>query len=340
MEIAEFLKTAAKAKPSNVYLFCSHRAPKAREASFEPLLAHRAVDLLVERFIEPSMKDLSYHHYYADETKDTEVIDAARTLPFLTEYRVVVVNGAEKYESENAGGALHAYLESPSDTTILMLVAPRIDKRLKLYKLCEKQATVVECPEMGEREAEAWARSEAQLRGKKLSPSAAELLVSRSGNKLSDVLNAVTLVCNYVGEETSIQEIDVYAACADVAEEEVWTLTDAIAASDTNKALQTLRTILDLNTSEFEVLGTITWLIKTAYFAATNNTARVKPFLANKVRPLVDKLGLEKMRDAFGLCMNTEVMLRSTGVDRALALELLVIKLAAPRGRARAARSA
>jgi len=340
VEIAEFLKTAGKGKPANVYLFCPHRAPKAREASFEPLLAHRAVDAIVERHIEASMKDLSYHHYYADETKDTEVIDAARTLPFLTEYRVVVVNGAEKYESESAGGALHAYLESPSESTILLLVAPRIDKRLKLFKLCEKHGTVVECPEMGEREASAWARSEAQLRGKKLSPSAAELLVSRSGNKLSDVLNAVTLVCNYVGEETNIQEIDVYAACADVAEEEVWTLTDAIAMSDTNKALQTLRAILDLNTSEFEVLGTITWLIKTAYFAATHNTTRVKPFLANKVRPLVDKLGLEKIRDAFGLCMNTEVMLRSTGVDRALALELLVIKLAAPRSRARAARSA
>ena len=114
--------------------------------------------------------------------------------------------------------------------------------------------------------------------------------------------------------------------------------SDAIAASDTNKALQTLRSILDLNTSAFEVPGTITWLIKTASFAATNNSARVKPFLANKVRPRVDKLGLEKIRDAFGLCMNAEVMLRSTGVDRALALELLVIKLAAPRRSARAAR--
>jgi DNA polymerase III delta subunit len=149
----------------------------------------------------------------------------------------------------------------------------------------------------------------------------------------------VTLVCNYVGNETIIQETDVHAACADVAEEEVWTLTDAIAASDTGKALLTLRTILDRNTSEFEILGTITWLIKTAYFTATANAARVKPFLAQKVRPLAEKLGKEKFRDAFALCMNTEVMLRSTGVDRTLALELLVIKLAAPRRHARASKA-
>lgn len=340
MDIAEFLKTAGESKPANLYLFCPHRAPKAREATFEPLLAHRAVDAIVARIVEPSMRDLAYHHYYGDETAASEVVDTARTLPFLTEYRVVVVNDAEKYESEANGGVLHAYLESPVDTSILLLVAPRIDKRLRLFKLCEKNGMVVECPEMTGREAAAWARAEAQARGKTLDANAAELLVERSGTKLSDVLNAVTLVCNYTGGETVIREIDVQAACADVAEEEIWTLTDAIAQSDTRKALLTLRTLLDMNKSEFEILGTITWLLKTAYFAATENSTRVKPFLAKKVGPLADKLGAEKFRDAFALCMNTEVMLRSTGVDRTLALEMLVIKLAAPRRTARARRTA
>ncbi|NUM53149.1 MAG: DNA polymerase III subunit delta [Candidatus Hydrogenedentes bacterium] len=339
MDVAEFLKTSGKGKPANVYLFCPHRAPKAREATFEPLLAHRAVDDVVARHVEPSMRDLSYHLYYGDETAASDVVDAARTLPFLTEYRVVVVHAADKYESESSGAALHAYLESPNDTTILMLIAPRIDKRLRLFKLCEKHGVVVECPEMHEREAAAWARNEAQARGKTLGANASVLLVERSGTKLSDVLNAVTLVCNYIGTESTIQESDVHAACADVAEDEIWTLTDAIAQSDTRTALLTLRTVLDMNKSEFEILSTITWLIKTAYFAATANASRVKPFLANKVRPLAEKLGKEKFRDAFALCMNTEVMLRSTGVDRTLALELLVIKLAAPRRPARPSRA-
>ncbi len=339
MEVAEFLKTAGKGKPANVYLFCPHRAPKAREASFEPLLAHRAVDRIVAHHVEPSMRDLSYHLYYGDEARAAEVADAARTVPFLTEYRVVVVHAAEMYETESAGGALHAYLESPSDTTLLLLVASRIDKRLRLFKLCEKHGVVVECPEMRQGEAAAWARAEAQARGKKLGTNASVLLVERSGTKLSDVLNAVTLVCNYVGNETIIQETDVHAACADVAEEDVWKLTDAIAQSDTGKALATLQNLFDMNKSEFEVLGTITWLIKNAYFAATSDGARLKAYSVQKARPLADKLGKEKIRDAFALCMNTEVMLRSTGVDRTLALELLVIKLAAPRRQARASKA-
>lgn len=339
MEVSEFLKSADKDRPANVYLFCPHRSPKAREATFEPLLAQRAVNRIVAKHVDPSMRDLSLHVYYAHETEAQEVVEVARTLPFLTEYRVVIVHAAEVFEPEAKGGPLHAYLESPSETTILVLVASRIDKRLRLFKLCEKHAAIIECPEMSPREATAWACAEAQAQGKQLDTDAAELLVHRSGNKLSDVLNAVTLVCDYVGHETRVQQADVEAACADVAEDTVWTLTNAISESNTRKALTTLRSLLEFNASEFEVLGTITWLIKTAYFAATQNTERVKPFLANKVRPLVDKLGVDKLRDAFGLCMNAEIMLRSTGVDRALALELLVIKLAAPRRPARAPRA-
>lgn len=338
MEVSALLKSADKGRPANVYLFCPHRPPKAREATFEPLLAQRAIDRIVAQHIDPSMRDLSLHVYYAHETDAQEVVEAARTLPFLSEYRVVIVHAAEIFEPETKGELLHAYLESPSETTILLLVASRIDKRLRLFKLCEKHATIVECPEMSPREATAWARAEAEARGKQLDADAAELLVQRSGTNLSDVLNAVTLVCDYVGHEATVRKSDVEAACADVAEDKVWTLTDAISESNTQKALTTLRSLLEFNASEFEVLGTITWLIKTAYFAATQNTARVKPFLASKVRPLVDKLGVDKLRDAFGLCMNAEIMLRSTGVDRALALELLVIKLAAPRRPARASR--
>jgi hypothetical protein len=93
--------------------------------------------------------------------------------------------------------------------------------------------------------------------------------------------------------------------------------------------------LIELGRNEFEVLGTLNWLLKTAYMAAVPQSGRVKPFLANKVRPLADKLGREKFRDAFALLMDTEILFRSTGVDRGLALELLVIKLAAPRKPAR-----
>ena len=129
-------------------------------------------------------------------------------------------------------------------------------------------------------------------------------------------------------------------ACADVAEERVWTLTDAIADSDVGTALRTLRELLDMGVNEFQILGSLNWLLKSAYAVAakTRGLPRMSSFVARKVAPLAQKIGEEKMRDAFGICMDTEILLRSTHVDRALALELLVTKLAAPTARQARAR--
>lgn len=336
MEVLEFLKTAGNEPPAAIYLFCPHKAQRAREATFEPVLAQHAIERLVNLYVDPSTRDLAYSTYYADEADPGEIVSISRTLPFLSERQVVVVQSAERYESESAAGPLMAYLERPSDTTILALVANRLDRRSKLYKTCTKSATIVECPELRQQDAVVWARREIERLGKRIEGPALQQLIDRTGTRLGDVINAITLVTNYVGAAETVTAADVATACADVAEEEIWSLTDAIASSDTDKAVRVLRAILDLGKNEFEILGTINWLLKTAYFAAVPTAHRLQPFLADKVRPLAEKLGKEKFRDAFSLCMDAEILLRSTGVDRTLALELLVVKLAAPRRSARA----
>jgi len=338
VNVQEFLEHIGAGPPAPVYLFCPWKGPRARTSSFEPLLAQRALERATSLFVDPSMKDLCYAAYFADETDAAEVADMARTVPFLTERRVVVVYRAERYASEPAGAALLRYLEAPSESTLLMLVTDQLDRRWKLYKACDKAGGIVDCPELKEHEVLLWARTEIESRGKDIDGTALRELVDRTGTHLSEVNNAIHLVCGFVGERDRITRDDVAAACTDVDEEEVWALTDAIARSDTGTAVRVLREIVDPNKNEFQILGSINWLLKSAYAVAAGGPTRNKlsTFVARKVTPLADKLGREKFRDAFALCLDTDLMLRSTGVDRSLALELLVIKLAAPRTAKRA----
>jgi DNA polymerase-3 subunit delta len=328
VNVTEFLDTADRADPRSVYLFCPDKAGRSRQLNYEPVLAQRAVDALVDRMVDPSMRDMVYSAYYADETPVGEVIAMAETLPFLADRRVVVVSNAEHYESESKGKSLHLYLEAPCESTTLILLANRIDRRLKLFKLCNKLGAVIVSPALQQREAAVWTRKEIEDRGKKADTRAVNYLVERTGTHLGDVLNAVHNVCDYVGDETAITEADITAACADVAEEEIWAMTDAIAASDTGAALRALRELIALGKNEFEVMGSINWLLKSAW-AAGPGQGKIAPFVAKKMRPLADKLGEKRLAAAFGALMKTEIMLRSTGVDRSLAIELLVVKLAA-----------
>ncbi|NIA14675.1 MAG: DNA polymerase III subunit delta [Nitrospiraceae bacterium] len=340
MEVLEFIQSIGHEAPAPVILLCPAKRPRAREATYEPFLAERAIDRLLETYIDPGMKDLTYAGFYADETPPGQIVMEAQTLPFLAERRVVLVRNTERYRTDSGAGAMLRYLASPSETTLLILVASQIDKRTKFYKLCDKAGLVVECPALREGEVAQWVRNEAKTKGKRIAPNAVREIVRRAGTHLGDVNNAINNVAAYVGDAPEINEEHVLAACADVAEEEIWSLTDAIAASRPDTALQALRRLVDLGKHEDELLGTINWLLKSAYAVAIAGSSRpaLNPFVAKKVKPLADKLGVNKLRDAFALCTDTHFMIRSTGVDGVLALELLVVKLAAPIRRRQATR--
>lgn len=333
MQVLELLESAAPASPAPVYLFAPGKAhARARENTFEGFLAERAAEKLVAAYVDESNRDFAYGSFHADETRAEAIVGEAQTLPFLAERRVILVRGAEKY-AEAAGAALVEYLENPSDFTVLLLIAGKVDKRTKFYKACEKSGVVVECPMLDERSMHAWVRSEVKARGKSLDAEAVKALTTRAGTSLSDVNNALTLVIDFVGPDAErITEADVNAACADVAEEIIWNLTDAIAASDGGTALRALRNLEDMGKHPDEIIGTINWLLKTAYQLASPETAgNVNRFVAQKTEPLTKKLGRRKLEDAFALCTDTQFMMRETGVDAGLAMDLLVIKLAGGR---------
>ena len=335
MNAQDFIREIDTADPAPVYLFCPFKAPRAKFPTFEPLLAERGVQRLVETYLDPSVKDLAYAAFYADETDPAEIVLEAQTVPFLAERRVILVRNAERYGSEAAMGPLLGYLGSPCDTAMVIFVTSQVDRRTKFYKACDKAGVIVECPQLREPEVAAWVRAEVAERGKTIEAAAVNELVGRAGTHLSDVENAINLVTGYIGDAAHIREEDVATACADVAEEEIWALTDAIAASRMGDALVALHKLMDLGKHEDEIMGTINWLLKSAYAVAVAESGQpsISSFVARKVAPLARKLGLAKLRDAFALCTDTHFMIRTTGVDSTLALELLVVKLAAPRRR-------
>ncbi|MCX5770407.1 MAG: DNA polymerase III subunit delta [Candidatus Hydrogenedentes bacterium] len=333
MNVQELIRGAGKTPLPPVVLFCPYKSPKAREATFEPYLAEEAIEKVVAAAVEPTLRDLAYSAFYADETAPAEIALEAQTLPFLAARRVVLVRNAELYNFESKAGVLIHYIENASDRTLLLLLASQIDRRTKFFKLCEKHGLIVECPMLSDSAVADWVRARAEERGKKIEPAATSEIVRRSGLHLSDVNNALNVVVSFVGDAPVIHEQDVVKACADVAEEEVWTLTDAIGACEPNAALTALRKLIDMGKHPDELVGAINWIMKSAYqvAAADKGAPPVSPFVKRKVEPIAAKLGAKKLRDALMLVTDTHFMMRSTGVDANLALELLVVKLAASR---------
>jgi DNA polymerase III subunit delta len=333
MHVQELMAKIDAGQAPPLVLLCPGKAGFNKEP-FEPFLAEQALTKITDQFVDPNLGDLIYSALYADETEPGAIVSEAQTLPFLAERRVIVVRKAERYMAMAGGprsavAPLLAYCKAPSDTTILVLVSEKADKRKALYKAFVDAGGIAECPQLSDNEVSQWARSEVSKLGKQIDRNAIGELLRRAGSRMSDIKNAIGLVTAYIGESKNIGETDVVAACADVAEETVWALTDAIAASDTEHALRVLHQLFGLGKSPDEIIGTINWLLENAYRAAPESALQPKSrFVAEKVMPLVRRLGFNKIKAACALCTDTHFMMRCTGVDRELALEMLVLKLA------------
>ncbi|MCF7918533.1 MAG: DNA polymerase III subunit delta [Candidatus Cloacimonetes bacterium] len=102
------------------------------------------LDLLRKEFITPGSEDFDTITLYADSSSDYELIEQLESLPFMAKRRVVLLKEFDQLK-KNQRTYLEKYLKNPVKTTVLIIVAEKIDNRLSLAQAINSQAVVVEC---------------------------------------------------------------------------------------------------------------------------------------------------------------------------------------------------
>ncbi|MGC8738409.1 MAG: DNA polymerase III subunit delta [Candidatus Hydrogenedens sp.] len=332
MDIKQFKKVLAKeGLHTNCLLFCP--AVSGSKESFEPVLAEEVIEELTKSFIPEGTESVGLHTFYGDETRLEEIVMECSTLPFFSSRKVVIVrkfellDRSEKSDVKSIRPMLN-YLQNPLDTTLLLCVTETVDSRKPLYKAFASINGVVECPALNNNELNEWIKQYLYSKKKKISPDGLEEFVSRCGTKLSDIRNALTLLLGFVGDKDSITIKDVLNSCADVAEESIWSLTDAIALGNMKMSWLILNDLINQGKEPPEIVSVIHWLLENAY--KTTELSEEKPrsnFVMSKVTPLAQRFGIKKLVTAMNLCNETTYAMRQTGTDERTALELLVLKL-------------
>lgn len=316
-----------------VILFAPAAKPPFGKGDWEPRRVEEVLSTLREQCADPVQPDLTFTVYYADETPPGTVAEAARTLPFLASRQMILIRHAEQWfalrdDARSSLAPLLEYLQQPDPATTLALISTKVDRRRRLYKEIERGGAVVESPQLTDAAMIHRIQTEVERAGKRIDEKTARGLLERVGNRLDDVLNALHLAVNFVGASENVTSRDVLVACADLAEETVWDLTDAIAAGNIGGAVRSLRQLLDLNKAPEEILGTIQWLLESAYRAHPQTRPTLdKQFVLKKVQPMAMAFGPELLRRAMARCTRVQFELRQSGSDPELMLELLVIQL-------------
>ncbi len=192
----------------------------------------------------------------AAEVSASEVMDELRTLPFLTEKRVVLVKDADDFVSENRE-LLERYFDNPCPTGVLILTVNSWPAQTKLAK---KLASVGKLLSVAQ--PKRWqlpqriAQYARDAHDKTISEAAAELLVELAGDELGRLYSEVDKLALFAQDEKSITEQHIESLIGHNRIFNAFAVIDAIIAGDIAQAINRLRAMFaEDKTAEYTVVG-------------------------------------------------------------------------------------
>jgi DNA polymerase-3 subunit delta len=176
-----------------------------------------------------------------------DILNAANTMPFMSERRLVVVHDADKLDAASTE-KVALYAKDPAPFTCLVMVATKVAKNTKLYKAFAASGVVFEyaAPKRSE-----YAGEVVRLfkeRGRSIAMPAAQRLVDIVGRDLRRLDLEADKLHAFVAEGRPIAEADVVAVASESGESSIFELTDAVGDRDVLRALQILRRLLGSET--------------------------------------------------------------------------------------------
>jgi DNA polymerase III subunit delta len=271
-----------------------------------------------------------------DEAKWRDVIDTARTAPFLFEpWRTLLVRVPERKSSERAAGGggggadggegrgskylsaldqkiLKEYFADPPSRTVVVIVRAgsvrRDDAFVRFFQSLPKSAlSVVEMKRLPEYRLMQRADEKARSLGKTLTDGAKRRLFELLGQDLRLMMNEVEKLTVFVGDKKGIDEDDVDLATAGQRSFQAYDLDDAMAAADFAKGAAILGDLFAEGERSEVILGRLAGFFRNVLAAQTwlREKSRNKDEIFQAFFPYISRnfgdLYRRKYEDFFGV---------------------------------------
>jgi DNA polymerase-3 subunit delta len=202
-----------------------------------------------------------------------QVLSIARTMPMMATRRWLLARNIHIWDSDKATkkpsssknsalspfDALSEYAETAGPSTVLVLVASKMDKRRKLYTTAKKMGWLVQCEALKRAELPGWIVERASLTKNPISRSVADLIAELAGPELSSVSDAVERVCLYVGSGKQVTEEAVTECVTKLRTASVWELVSSVGSRNIGRSLELLDDVYDPQDRGLRLIGVLAW---------------------------------------------------------------------------------
>ena len=270
--------------------------------------------------------------------------DAIDSIPMGSEKKLVVVRD---YKLMQPTGDLKEFLpqllsELPEYICLVFYFDTlefKPDKRLNLWKILEANGQVIEFAQSSAASLIPWVKRHFYEHGKMIETPECEYLLFLCGASMENLLTEISkIAAGTPGERIDKGDID--ALGSRVLEATVFELTDSVMEKQYSKGLLILRDLFDMKQEPVAILAAITKQMQRLYGAklamtkgkGESDIAQILGFKsAYPARRLIQsacRCTLDYLRWAQGICLETDLALKSNLPDPQRSLELLLLRFA------------
>lgn len=273
------------------------------------------------------------------EDKTTEVkkiIDAVDTLPFMSEYRLVVVRESELFYQgrKDDSERMTAYIENIPESSVLIFVESKVDKRGALYKKVAKLGQSVEFKPLKEGELAKWLVDSS---GKRMGMSTAMYLVNNVDSSMQNLKGELEKLLDYVPKAKEITKADIDLVCTKSLETRVFDLVDALANKKLVGALEIYNNMIMLKESPLLVLNMLArqfrLILQCKYLTARGQGSRdiaveigANEFVVKKCMAQSRNFKNKDLIEAINDCLKCDLDIKNGRIGDKLGVEMLLVK--------------
>lgn len=315
----------------------------------EHFLRDHYLQMLQKKLLDGPAAEFNYHRFTQENMRLDLLADAVEAMPMMAERSLVQVDDYDLSRlSEADRDRLTGILSDLPDYCTLVFVFDtveyKVDGRYKRLKEALDQGLEVEFRHQNQRELTAWIRKHFLAQGKDIGDRQCEYLTFLTGGDMTTLRSEIQKVAAYTSGPV-VSDQDIQAVVIPVLDAEIFDLTEAITEGDFEKALQKLRTLLQMQEDPIKLLGAIGGQMRRLFYAKsilqdgkgesgvsemikTVSGRPPHPFVVQKTITAARRISDRFCQQAVVLCLETDAKLKSFSGDDQRTLELLLLRLA------------
>lgn len=285
---------------------------------------------LVAKFVAKHT-DMAVERYDGEEASAMRMRESVSSLPFLTERKLIILYepGKQKAFAEH----IATIAQEASDTTDVIIVEPKLDKRLGYYKSLKKLTDFREFTDMDANGLARWAVEYAKGQGGSLSAGDARLLIDRVGPNQQLLSSELDKLLAY---STSITKATIELLTERTPQSTVFELLEAAFSGNIRRAIQLYKEQRALKVEPQAVIAMLAWqlhalaLIKSAGSRSTDEIAReakLNPYVVRKTQSLASSLTLKRVKEMIKNLLELDTKLKTVAIDADEALQFYLLRL-------------